>query len=199
MKEANPPHKEGCGCSEESTTEKTVSAPDRSAVTGTLELGKKFVRPIETPTVIPRTRIVKQPEPLSEVVLREPGTIPVSVVVPTREATPELLLELRKSVLDLPPPLVKEGSGAIDVQLENREGQQVKNGTVTLDGPQGKLAVPLDPATRRFRLSDIPPGEYSIEAASAGSGRAFTRLNVRAGDVTRTSVPLDGSTVRGTT
>ena len=149
--------------------------------------------------MIPRTRIVKQPEPLSEVVLREPGTIPVSVVVPTREATPELLLELRKSVLDLPPPLVKEGSGAIDVQLENREGQQVKNGTVTLDGPQGKLAVPLDPATRRFRLSDIPPGEYSIEAASAGSGRAFTRLNVRAGDVTRTSVPLDGSTVRGTT
>ena len=162
-------------------------------------LGKKFVRPVQTPSTTPRTRIRKQPEPLSEIVLQEPGTIPVHAVVPTSEVTPALLQQLRKNVRELPPPHVKKGRGAIDIQLEDTGGVQVKTGAVTLDGPDGKLSVPLDPTTRRFRLSDIPPGDYAIEAFSATAGRGFTRLNVRAGDVTRTTVSMDGSVVRGST
>ena len=204
MKESNPQHKQGCGCSGESTpatpaSERSATIPAQSPSKASTELGKRFARPLETPSVTPRQRILKAPEALSEIVIREPGTFPFRAVVPTSEATPELLRELKKNVRDLPPPAVKKGRGAIDIQLEDRDGQQVKSGAVTLDGPKGKISVPLDPTTRRFRLSEIPPGEYSIEATSAGSGRGFSKLTVRAGDMTRTAIALDGANVKGTT
>lgn len=195
MKKSDRQHEEGCGCSDPSGDEKTLSG---SAAAPT-QLGKKFARSVETPSFAPRTRLTKTPEALSEIVLREPGTIPVRVVVPTHEAKPTLLRELEKSVRDVPAPPVKEGRGSIDIKLEDPDGLQVKSGTVTVKGPQGKVSVPLDPTSRRFRMSDVPPGEYTVEAASASSGRGFQRLNVRSGDVTRTAVPLDGSVLKGTT
>lgn len=198
MKKSDRQHEEGCGCSDPSADEKKPVL-DSTLANAPAQLGKKFARPIETPSVAPRTRLTKQPEALSEVVIREPGTIPVRAVVPTSEANPDFLRQLEKNVRELPAPPVKEGRGSIDIQLEDTDGLQVKSGTVTVEGPQGKLSVPLDPTSRRFRLDDMPPGDYTVEAASASSGRGFQRLNVRSGDVTRTAVALDGSVLKGTT
>ena len=195
-------HKKGCGCSGSSSDEKTPAleqpAYEKDATEAPL-LGKKYARAVETPSVTPRTRIFKQPEALSEIVLQSPGTIPVRAVVPTREAVPELVEELKKSVREISAPPVKEGRGAIDIKLENRDGAHVKSGTVTLDGPQGKVSVPLDPTSRRFRMNDLAPGEYTVEAASASAGRGFLRVKVRSDDVTRSALSLDGSTLKGTT
>ena len=52
--------------------------------------GKRFVRPLRTPATSPQIHLHKAVEPLSEVMLLRPGSIPVRVVVPSREATPEL-------------------------------------------------------------------------------------------------------------
>lgn len=196
MKESKK-HKKGCGCSD-SPGEERRPALDTPTAETTL-LGKKFVRRVETPPVAPRTRMFKQPEDLSEIVLQSPGTIPLRVAVPASEVNLELVKELQKTQRDIPAPPVKKGRGAIDIKLESRDGAHVKTGTVTLEGPEGKISVPLDPTSRRFRLNDLAPGDYTLDAAAASSGRGFRRLNVRDGDVTRTSLSLDGKTLKGTT
>ena len=107
MKESKK-HKKGCGCSD-SPGEERRPALDTPTAETTL-LGKKFVRRVETPPVAPRTRMFKQPEDLSEIVLQSPGTIPLRVAVPASEVNLELVKELQKTQRDIPAPPVKKGS-----------------------------------------------------------------------------------------
>jgi hypothetical protein len=161
-------------------------------------LGRVSVRPLLVPPTAPRTHIHHCPEPLSEVVVRRPGTAPVHRVVPSREVTEELLERLEAEIEDLPRLPLSREEGAVDLKLEAPDGSQVKSGTIVLEGPRGKVAVAIDPSTRRFRSGELAPGVYQVHAASAEAGRGALRLDVRPGDVTRAAVRLDGEALRGT-
>ena len=162
-------------------------------------LGKRFVRTLETPWVAPRTHLHKAAEPLSEVVLDRPGSVPVRVIVPTREVNAELLRKLEAEIKDLPKLPITAGQGAVDIRLEDPEGNHEKVGTVVLAGPSGNVSIPIDASTRRFRVGRLPPGEYQVRAASSSSGQAIMKLSIRDGDVTRAAIRLDGSAPKGST
>lgn len=159
--------------------------------------GKRFMRSLKTPESDPRTQLHLAPEPLSEVILEQPGQVPIRVVVPTREANADLVGKLRAELRDLPTLAVTSGQGAVDIRLEDPDGNQVKTGSIVLSGKSGNIAVPIDAGTRRFRATGLPPGEYQVKAAASASGRAAMKLVVREGDVTRTAMRLDGVTQKG--
>lgn len=164
---------------------------------GPLGPGKRYVRALATPGAPLRPSIYDAPEPLSEVTVAAPGQVPVHAVVPTREVSEGLIAQLRASLKDLPRLEFGPGKGAVDIRLEDPDGKQVKTGSAILSGPDGNIAIPIDPTTRRFRRGGLPPGDYELRAASSGAGRNVMRLQVREGDVTRAAVRLDGSPLRG--
>jgi hypothetical protein len=125
------------------------------------------------------------------------GRLPLDVVLSPEEATPERLRLLGEGVPDLPRLGVGPGEGAIDLRLENVTGKQVKEGAVLLEGPGGRTVVAADPTTRRFRRGALAAGRYTVLAASAEHGRGTAVVEVRAGDVTRAAVPLDGRPAEG--
>jgi hypothetical protein len=63
---------------------------------------------------------------------------------------------------------------------------------------QGAVLVAADPVTRRFRQDGLAPGEYRVRATSGTDGRAVSTLDVRAGEVTRAALQLDGERSSGT-
>ena len=159
--------------------------------------GKRFVRALHTPQAMARPQMYDAPEALSELIIAPPGQVPVHAVVPTREVSPRLVEQLRAGLKDLPRLAFGPGQGAVDIRLDDRDGKQVKTGSVLLDGPDGKLQVPIDPSSRRFRRGGLPAGDYELRAASSDAGRRVATLTVREGDVTRVAVRLDGSALQG--
>jgi hypothetical protein len=155
------------------------------------------VRAITTPATIARTSLHHAVARLKEVTLRRPGVQPVTAVVPESLPLPDVLRELEEAVEDLPRRDVAAGKGAIDVFLERRDGGQVKDGTVIAEGLGAVRALREDPVTRRFHLDGLPAGRYTLRAASAGAGRRTVDFEIRAGDVTRAVVRLDGTKTRG--
>ncbi len=93
----------------------------------------------------------------------------------------------------------KSNLGGVDIKLETPEYEHAKEGTVVLSGPGGDQSVAIHPTSRTFRTTDLVPGEYEIRASSIVYGRSTTRLFVREGDVTRTTLRLDGNPVKGKT
>jgi hypothetical protein len=79
------------------------------------------------------------------------------------------------------------------------KGRHVKAGTVVLEGPKGVVALSIDPATRRFRRAGLAPGDYHIQAEASEAGRGSAQLTVRARDVVRAILALDGSAPEGVT
>lgn len=185
-----------CGCPD-NRTEEEAARPDGGQGSGYFV--RRAVRALETPSVNPRTQLHRAVEPLSEMVLHRPGMVPVRALVPASEATAEAIRGLEEGFKDLPRLPLKRGRGAVDIKLESRDGEHVKQGAIILEGPNGKIAVPLDATTRTFRLSDIAPGEYVVRGAASSAGRGSLRLGVRDGDVTRAAVRLDGRLVEGKT
>jgi hypothetical protein len=114
-------------------------------------------------------------------------------------ATAELVAELRDSLPDLPRLAVDNDKGGLDIRLEDGSGGQVRRGLVLIEGPEGAMAIPIDPSTRRFRRGGLAPGKYRVTASSAEYGRGQSTVVVRSGDVTRRNVPLDGVPISGTT
>lgn len=146
-----------------------------------------------------RPRAHRAFEPLSEVVIARPGRQPVQAVLRANEVSRERIDELEKTARDLPRLEVSKDTGAVDVKLESPSGEQIKAGAVLLERGKQHIAVPQDPISRRFRADKIPAGEYTCRAASSKDGRAESMVTVRADDVARLALRLDGKELRGTT
>jgi hypothetical protein len=140
-----------------------------------------------------------RPEALTHVVIERAGYLPNQAIVPEREATPELFAKLKESLKELPTLKVERDLGAVDVKLQHPDGSHVKSGSVMLERGDIKVAISIDPATRRFRRSGIAPGEYRLVGSSAVAGRGFDTIAIRPGDVTRSVLRLDGVALAGTT
>jgi hypothetical protein len=146
----------------------------------------------------PRRRVPDLP-PHVEVTIAAPGSRPVSAVVPAASVA-DVIAALERSALEFPRLATGPGRGAVDIRLDGVDGSHVKTGRVILSRKGGRpTSVPIDPATRRFRIGDLPAGNYDVSAAAAKHGRAKTSITVREGDVVRRSVRLDGEAARGTT
>jgi hypothetical protein len=128
---------------------------------------------------------------LTEVYVHREGHVPIRAMAPSAEA-PSLMQRLRRELRELPRLAVSPHHGAVDLQLRDAAGAPVKSGTVVLNGPGGSVAIAIDPNSRRFRLGELAPGSYMVRAASASAGQGTLAIAVRAGDVTRQAVPLDG-------
>jgi len=158
--------------------------------------GKRYFRSIATPAAVPRTNQYAAPEELTEGRLQPPGALPLSVIVPARDAGPALLRELEGEVRDLPRLAVGKRTAGLDVLLEDVNGQQVKSGAVILEGDDA-AGIEIDEVTRRFRRGDLKPGTYRLRASSASAGRGAAEVELRAGDVTRAVIRLDGERLEG--
>ncbi|MDQ3623541.1 MAG: hypothetical protein M3463_13800, partial [Verrucomicrobiota bacterium] len=156
-----------------------------------------FVRAIQTPDVAPRLRIYSEPEPQKEVEVTAPGFVSSSAVVRAQDVNAELIQKLAQQLGEVPRLDFGAGRGAVDIQLQSANARQVKSGSVVLEVDGRQTTVPLDAATRRFRIGGLAPGEYKLRAASVEAGAAEMRLRIREGDVTRTAVGLDGSKLEG--
>ena len=154
------------------------------------------VRILPTPRLGPRDSTAA--DTITQVRIEKPGALPVEAVVRRSALTPEFLVQLEGYIQDLPRLWMGPRQGAVDIRLEDPDGNQVKSGVVVLTGPGGDVSAILDPVSRRFRVDGLVPGTYQIRAASAGQGRASQSLLVRDGDVTRAIARLDGSTPVGT-
>lgn len=156
-------------------------------------------RMLSIPAATPRQSIYDAPQPLREIEIRRAGYMPLRAIYPEREVSSELIAGLQKELKDLPTLKTSPDRGAIDIKLELPDGSQVKDGTVILEGSAGNVAIRIDPVTRRFRCADLVPGEYRVRASSAASGRGLRTIEVRAGDVSRALLRLDGKRLQGTT
>ncbi|GAO45413.1 IPT/TIG domain-containing protein [Flavihumibacter petaseus] len=116
----------------------------------------------------------------------------MNIILPSREASAEKIKELKKTLKDLPGLFSDKNLGAIDVKLENNEGEQVKNGTVLLESTGGNIQIALDPVSRRFRAGGISPGDYLLKATDSINGSGNKQITVRAGNVSRNTLVLDG-------
>jgi hypothetical protein len=138
--------------------------------------------------------------PHVEVAVSPPAGRPFRAVLPAAEATPERLDALARQAADLPRLAVGPGRGAVDIALRSARGAHVKAGSLALvrrGGRGAPIPVPLDPATRRFRLGDIPAGEWEARGVAAGHGRGRLAITVRERDVSRASLRLDGNPTTG--
>jgi hypothetical protein len=100
---------------------------------------------------------------------------------------------------DLPRLEVDAEHGAVDVRLEDLAGRAVKRGLLILDGRDGAVTVEIDPTTRRFRRGGLPIGNYAIHAQAGVDGSGTSELRVRANEVVRHSLVLDGEQVGAST
>jgi len=188
----------GCGCSGGTSADKTTVPPGSHPSEERASIGKRFARPLRVPAVSPRIHIHERPEALSEVRIVQPGTIPVTVVVPTRSAKPDLVKQLEESIQDFPHFQPKNHEGAVDIVLENIDGTRLKEGTVVLENAGRTISVPIDRGTRRFRTAGLKPGTYLVRASSS-SGRSQGEVEVREGDVSRVALQVDGDPPKGVT
>ena len=153
-------------------------------------------RTLKLPPNSPHASHFAAPEPQVEVDLHTPEAAPVHAIVGAGDAT-EARTQLRRALRDLPRLATGRAEGAVDIRLEDATADIVKSGTVVIDGPGGPLAVALDPVTRRFRRGGLPPGTYGVHAASAEGGRSKSIIEVRAAEVTRAALALDGEPLEG--
>lgn len=100
---------------------------------------------------------------------------------------------------DLPRLEADDDHGAIDVRLEDLAGRAVKRGLLMLDGRDGSVTVEIDPTTRRFRRGGLPIGNYAIHAQAGADGSGSSELRVRANEVVRHALVLDGEQAGATT
>jgi hypothetical protein len=110
---------------------------------------------------------------LVEAHIYKSGTQPMKMLLPAEEATVELIEKLRNDLPDLPRLSVEEGKGAIDIQLEDSFGNQVKRGLLLLEGPGGSVQVDIDP---------IP--EDSAKATCLPANTRFARLLLNMAEAT---------------
>lgn len=156
------------------------------------------IRALAVPPTMPRASHHRVRPEQVEVDVSAPHAPRESAVVAADEADRTLAL-LAGRDHDLPRLDIDRESGAIDVRLENGIGRPVKRGLLLLDGPGGPVTVEIDPATRRFRRGGLAPGGYTIHAQAGADGSGSATLQVRANEVARHALPLDGEPVGGTT
>jgi hypothetical protein len=161
-------------------------------------MSKRIVRSINIPSTTLKSRLFDAPEPLSEISIQSPGSIPIRVIAPTNDITPELIKKIENQSKDFPRLETTNGRGAVDIMLENEYGTHVKRGFILLENDTGKIGINIDPRTRRFRIGNLVAGKYLVKGYSIDSGNGSMRLTIREGDVTRSVLKLDGSAVQGT-
>src|SRR5438552_13246714 len=93
---------------------------------------------------------------LTELSVERPGTLTLHAVVPTDTVGSELVDKLAKKLPELPQRRLKKGEGAVDLRLEDPDGNHVKSGAVVLEGSSGGTPISIDPNSRRFRSGSLP-------------------------------------------
>ena len=154
------------------------------------------IREIQLPHTMPRASHHKVRPLLVEVDTNRPYTPRDSAVVAEEDASQALAI-LGGRGRDLPRLKFDRDHGAVDVRLEDSTGRTVKRGLLMIDGPDGQVTLEIDPATRRFRRGGLTPGDYSIYAQAGADGSGSAALHVRANEVVRHALALDGNTVDG--
>ena len=156
------------------------------------------VRELDLARTMPRANRHRARSAQVEVNINRPDKPPESAVV-TEEQAGRTLAILASRDRDLPRLEIDGEHGAVDVRLEDAVGSAVKRGLLMIDGPGGPVTVEIDPVTRRFRRGGLPEGDYTIRAQAGADGSGSATLRVRANEVTRHAVALDGRQAEGTT
>lgn len=156
------------------------------------------VRKLDLARTMPRASRHRARPAQVEVEVNRPDAPRESAIVAEEEAGRTLAI-LASRDRDLPRLDIDGEHGAVDVRLENAVGKAVKRGLLLVDGPGGPVTVEIDPATRRFRRGSLSPGDYTIHAQAGADGSGSATLRVRANEVTRHAVVLDGRQIEGTT
>ncbi|MCU1695885.1 MAG: hypothetical protein JWR34_1948 [Mycobacterium sp.] len=156
------------------------------------------VRRLNLPDTMPRASHHQERPLLVEVDVSPPDAPRETAVVAETDADHALAI-LATRTRDLPRLEVDAEHGAVDVRLEDLAGRAVKRGLLMLDGRDGAVTVEIDPTTRRFRRGGLPIGNYAIHAQAGVDGSGSSELRVRANEVVRHSLVLDGEQVGATT
>ncbi len=155
------------------------------------------IRRVLTPSSQPRPNHLKEAAPVVEVSISKSDE-PLLEAVVGSSGVEEALTALQRESRDLPRLTISALFGAVDLRLEDAIGRFVKRGVVTLQHGDDTFTLQPDPSTRRFRLGSLPPGSYGIRATAGIDGQAVGSLSVRAGEVSRVALQLDGRPSTGT-